>query len=679
MWYSNLYRRHLCDMHIEDWNPEFLSQFSPEEYVNNLKKAHINYAMLYLQSHTGLCHYPTETGQMHRSLIGRESLLRDTLNLCHQNNIKVIGYYSIQYNTREHDRHPQWRMVNPDGQSVRASSQAVSTALPFASAKSARYGLCCPNNAEYRRFVFNQVDEMLAYFSCDALFFDMPFWPQTCYCTHCQKRWQEEFGGSIPIDPAPGSEGYLNLIRAKAKWMGEWTQTLTAYIKRKKPEMPVEHNFAEGISWISQNGCDERVNEACDYSGGDLYGGVFEQSFACKFYKNITRNQPFEYMFSRCKPALQTHTLTKSLDEIKTAVAVTAAHHGATLVIDAIDPVGTMDARVYKRIGHAFAMQMPFEPYFKGEMIEDIGIYYGIKSKFNSHNEEYTSKTCSVSAAQALQRRHIPFGVTGSFHHLQYAAIAAPMLSSLESGDNARLIDYVKNGGVLYFSGGENKALVEELTGGKLISFTAGSRLYIAPRAPYLSLFHGFNPKYPLPFDGTAPILQPATHEDAIATITFPYTDGNEIRFASIHSDPPGRSSDIPAVILKKYGKGTVIWSALPIEGIQMEEYRKIFLSLLLYEKKDYRFSSNAPTNVEITAFETNEDICLNTVMLSDETESSAVSPFTIKVYTKNPPQQVLLLSKNKPVPFTFADGFTTFRTHRFRIFEEYQIIKKAP
>ncbi len=677
MWYSNLYRRHLCDMHIDDWNPEFLSLFSPEEYVKNLTRAHINYAMLYFQSHAGLCYYPTKVGQMHRGLIGRESLMRDTLELCHSNNIKVIGYYSLQYNTREHDRHPQWRIVNPDGQSMRASNQSAGGALPFASAKSARYGLCCPNNAEYRRFVLEQVDEMLAYFACDALFFDMPFWPQTCYCVHCQKRWQTEFGGNIPLDPIPGSEDYLTLIQAKSKWMAEWVQALSAYIKNLKPQMPVEFNFASGIATDSICGCDERVNLACDYSNGDLYGGILEQSLACKFYKNISINQPFEYMFSRCKPSLGSHTLTKSLDEMKTAIAITAAHHGATLVIDAIDPIGTMDARVYEQLGRAFDMQIPFESYFKGEMLEDVGLYYGIKSKFNSHKESYTSKTCCVSAAETLQRNHIPFGVTGNFHHLNYTAIAAPMLSSLESDDNARLITYVKNGGVLYLSGGENKSLVEELTGGTVTGFTGGNRLYIAPRAPYLELFHGFNQKYPLPFDGTAPILQPEASKDVAATITFPYTESSEIRFASIHSDPPGRESNIPAVILKKYGKGTIIWSALPIESIQMEEYRRVFLSLLLLgqKKNSFSFSSNAPANVEITAFKTKEDITVNTVVLSNETISPAVGPFEIKVHTEQAPQQVLLLSKKKALPFSFADGFTTFRTRRFHIFEEYQIL----
>ncbi|MBQ1985275.1 MAG: hypothetical protein II230_03080, partial [Clostridia bacterium] len=68
MFYSNLYRRHLLDMHIEDWDNRFLSKFSPEVYVENLKIAEVNYAMVYLQSHVGLCYFPTKTGETHAAV-----------------------------------------------------------------------------------------------------------------------------------------------------------------------------------------------------------------------------------------------------------------------------------------------------------------------------------------------------------------------------------------------------------------------------------------------------------------------------------------------------------------------------------------------------------------------------------------------------------------------------------
>lgn len=678
MWYLNRYRRHLCDMHIDDWNEEFLSRFSPEAYVENLKRARINNAMLYLQSHVGLCYYPTKTGIMHKAFVGKEHLMRDTVDLCHANDIKVTGYYSINYNTAEHDRHPQWRAVHADGLSNRERGAEDDGNMAFASKKAGRYGLCCPNNQDYRNFVYAQIDEMLEYFDCDALFFDMPFWNHTCYCDHCKARWEKEAGGNIPVNPAKGSMEHEKLVRKKYAWMGEWALSITDYVKKRRPDMPVEFNFACGIAGNSDNGCGEEINLASDYSGGDLYGGMLEHSFTCKFYLNATRNQPFEYMFSRCKPALRVHTLTKTLDEMKTSVAVTAAHHGATLVIDAIDPVGTMDQRVYERIGQMFDYQKPYEPYFRGQMVEDVGVYYGIRSKSNPYGENYNSKTCGVAAVDALMRRHIPVGVTGSYHGLdQYSVLAAPMLSNLEDGDNERLIQYVNQGGVLYLSGAGNRALVEELTGGKIQGVTDTDKIYLAPRKEFEPLFGWFNEKYPLPFDGVAPILTPESKSDVAATLTLPYTGMNELRFASIHSDPPGVPTDIPMLIVKKYGQGTVIWSAVAIEGVQMEEYREIFINLLLHARGNASFSlhSNAPVSVELTLFRGDDEMLVHAVSLCNEAVSSVVPGFDVTVKTEKQPKEVLLLPGKEKIDFSFDAGMTTFHARNLKIFDMYQIV----
>ena len=74
-WYRNTYRRNLVDMHIEDWSDEFLSEFSPEKYVENLKLAKVQNAMIYFQSHAGHCYFPTKTGHMHRAFEGREDMI----------------------------------------------------------------------------------------------------------------------------------------------------------------------------------------------------------------------------------------------------------------------------------------------------------------------------------------------------------------------------------------------------------------------------------------------------------------------------------------------------------------------------------------------------------------------------------------------------------------------------
>ena len=160
MWYSDSYRRHLCDMHIEDWSEQFLSAFSVEDYVQNLKTANIQNAMIYLQSHVGLCNFPTKTGHMHKAFIGNEDKMKRLIDLCHKNNILVTGYYSLNYNTIEHDMHPDWQMKTLSGKSRREGGISDGKALDFASVRKTRYGFCCPNNPDYRNFVYAQIKEM---------------------------------------------------------------------------------------------------------------------------------------------------------------------------------------------------------------------------------------------------------------------------------------------------------------------------------------------------------------------------------------------------------------------------------------------------------------------------------------------------------------------------------------
>lgn len=681
MWYQNNYRRHLCDMHIDDWNDAFLSCFSPNEYVKNLKTAKIENAMLYFQSHVGLCYYPTESGVMHRALLGREDVMRQTERLCHQNGMAVTGYYSLNYNTAEHDRHPEWRMLQANGKSRRENEDgsAGDSGLAFASKQLVRYGFCCPNNLEYRNFVYRQIEEMLSYFDVEGMFFDMPFLPHTCYCENCRARWQSETGREFPqTDPEVGSDDHLLLMSKKYEWMGEWIQAVTDCVKKINPSLSVEHNFASAIASNSDNGCGVEVNEACDFVGGDLYGGILNHSLACKFYQNITKNAPFDYMFSRCKPSLRSHTLTKSEDEMLAEILLTTAHHGATMVIDAIDPIGTMDERVYERIGRVFGVEETYEPYLCGKMLEDIGLYYGVKSRFGASKLGFDSKDGCIGASHSLIASHIPFGVTGSFHSLDsYQLLIAPMISDQED-DSERILDYVQKGGALYLSGAKSKRLLQALIGGTIEGYTAEKQVYIAPSIDSKQLFGEFNTNYPLPFDTSAPLWKSVENGDILATITLPYTSPLESRFASIHSDPPGISTAYPAIMEGSYGKGRFIWSALPIEVIDMEEYRSIFLSCLRRLHKAYKpsFYTDAPEDVEITVYEDTDCFYVNAIHLDKRTKMKTVSPFSVSLRCKSTPANVLHLPHKKGILFEYNGEYVRFTTEPMHVFAMYRIQK---
>ena len=651
MWYRQLFRRHLLDMHIEDWDEAFLSEFSPQTYVENLKKAKINYAMIYLQSHVGLCYWPTASGEMHRAMIQRPSMLRETIELCRKAGIRVCGYYSLIYNTREHDKHPEWRMLLESGKS-RREERVQDASMAFASKQAGRYGLCCPSNEDYLQFVLTQIDEMLEYFPLDAMFFDMPFWPHSCYCEHCRKA----FGKDIPQSVTD------EVHRFKFKQMGEFIRAVTDRVKSHCPDMPVEHNFASSISGNSC-GCAEEVLDCCDYVGGDLYGSIYNHNFACKFFRAASRdNQPFEQMLSRCKPALRMHTLSKTDAELKTAMAATIAHHGATLMIDAIDPVGTMDSRVYERIGRVYDWQTSYEPHLHGHPLADVGIYYGMRSR--RLGNRFNSRECGIGVGKMLLGKHILYDVTGSFGALDYPLIFAPSLSALE--DKTRLLDYVREGGCLYISGCDDVAFVEELTGNRYEGSREVVQVYMAPTEGDMG---EFNAKYPMPFDvDSVPLMTGGGR--VLATLTFPYTDADELRFAAIHSNPPGRPSDYAALTVSEYGKGKVLWSALPIEGADYDECRDILWALCQQVCPiEPTVCSAAPDGVEVTAFVQEDGWQVNAAVLERET----VGEFDVALKTERP-CLVVRLPEGTPIESEYKNGYTVWRTRNEEYLAMYQI-----
>lgn len=679
MWYKKSYKRHLLDMHINDTDDIYLSQFNADEYFNNLKTAKLDNAMIYLQSHAGHCHYPTKSGHMHRCLENKPHEVKRLVDMCRENGITVTGYYSLIFNTYEHDRHPEWRMVGSDGISSRAGSSEDVRKTEFSSPCQMRYGLCCPNNPGYREFVKVQIDEMMEYFDLDAMFFDMLFWAHYCYCDHCRARWEKEVGGDIPTDKEPKDERWLKHRERRRVWVGEFAQFVTDYVKSKDPNMPVEHNVSAMMQASGVACCSNFVNEACDYAGGDLYGDIYNHSFTCKFYKNASKNQPFEYMFSRCQPGLRNHTMTKPHDVMLSSVMTTAAHHGATLVIDAIDPVGTMDSRVYERLGKIFEYEEKYEKYFKGKMVEDVGVYYSLRSKYNPNEvPEFQSHTGAVNAVKTMIINNIPVGVTGEFYDIEgHKAIVAPCYTGEDAVDDDRIYDYVANGGNLYISTSWNKALISRLLDADILEDTEEDVTYLSPKEDSMGILDDYTPKYPMNFDGKASVIKLRTSDcKVLATLTLPYTKPTTLDFASIHSNPPGISTDFPALVYRQIGKGRVIWSAMPLECCTDELCTEVFEKIIrkLTENEKLSFISDAPYDVELTEFKDSDALYVNVVNLNERKKLTPKASFTIKVYTGTKPQSVTLVPDNKDIPFDFADGYTIFQSGKLEFFSMFEI-----
>ena len=655
-WYDKIYRRQLTDMHIAAFDESFLSKFNADEYYENLVKAKIQSPMIYLQSHTGLCNYPTADAKTHPRFAEGENEIKRLISKCKMGGMKVVGYYSLIFNNVAADLHPEWEMRYPDGHTWRDDGQ--------------RYGLCCPNNLEYREFLKRQIDELAREFkNIDGLFFDMPYWEVTCACDSCKERFKREYGLEIPTEKDFRDEKWLTYIKARQDFMVDFVRFVRSYTASVMPWVTIEFNYAAviGCDWLG--GSTEGINAECEFTGGDLYGDLYSHSFAAKYYYGITKNQPFEYMTCRCDKTLREHTITKPLATLEREILLTAAHHGASLIIDAIDPVGTLDSRVYERVGRAFERQLPFEPYMdKGSLYSEAAVYFDSKVMFSPDGSERYNKTAAIGAVKKLIEEHIPVSVvgnTGLDGLSRYQMVIAPLLRRFDNDEPLKLIDYVKNGGTLYLSGESDPRLMKEFFGAEVLGMTygesrrkqvqLGARVYVSPTKEGEALFGEFNESYPLPLTYYLPILK-AERGRVLATLTLPYAEPDEnTRWSSIHSCPPIERTDIPALIEAEYGKGKVIWSAAELEYDDRRAISDVFKKIVKANVKP-KYEITGGPSVETVIF---EDPYTTLISLCDLTYDE--------------------WKKNVPVTITVRDGRIPIRVYNIGTGEwlDYKILDK--
>jgi hypothetical protein len=126
------------------------------------------------------------------------------------------------------------------------------------------------------------------------------------------------------------------------------------------------------------------------------------------------------------------------------------------------------------------------------------------------------------------------------------------------------------------------------------------------------------------------------------------------------------------------YGKGRFIWSALPLEAMEMEEYRAVFLGCLKRLLFDVApaFVSDAAENVEITLFEDEACFYVSATHLDERAKMPTVAPFEIGVRYGGTVRGVELLPAKSPVPFERRGEYIYFKTAPMHVFDMYRILK---
>jgi Alpha-L-fucosidase/Beta-galactosidase trimerisation domain len=603
--YHRTYRRTLLDMHIPDWDDKFLSEYDPERLADIYAAAGINGALYYCKSHIGLNYWPAPVGGIHPAAKDRD-LVGELHQALRERGIAPAAYHSIVFDNWAVEHHPEW--------AIKPATAALGIDHPFIGP---RYGVACMNNSEYLAYELEQISALVRRYDFDALWIDMLFWPAICVCDACRSRHRDETGEEIPETIDWTSPAWARFQQGRERWADDFYQRIIEAVRAERPGLPITHNLIFFFGWFLGTRAERAQMDT--FPAGDFYGGRDQQLLVSKLMLHLSEEQRAEFMTSRTVD-LGNHTALKSEHEMLVQALCATAHSAAFLFIDAIDPVGTVNEGVYRRIGRTFARTAPYEQFLGGTPVEDIALYFSDDSRMTLEDKDTPIERANpigsqrhldaiMGASGKLQAAHLPYGVItrqrlGEL--ARYRVVVLPDVVRMRADEIEAFRAYVAGGGRLYASGrtslldadgqlGDDFALAD-VFGCNVELMEEGAGIYVrglaapARQALYPEEFvsHGFSRiedlNGPKPLD--VPRLARETSGTVLATLTLPYGypsrgSRHQADFASIHSSPPWEDRDNPTIVDHSYGDGRCVYSAVPIEAGDTEGHGRLFGALI--------------------------------------------------------------------------------------------------
>ena len=676
-WPQQVYRRYSVDIHVPDWDPALLHNFDAKAWVDNMVRAGNQSLLQYTNSHVGLCLWRTNVGQRHANM-GEHDFFGEVVAECRRRGIHPLAYFSVIFDNWAFEHHPDWRILPADGY----------TQL------NGRYGTVCPNSP-YRDYVFACIREIAGNYDIDGMFFDMTFWPAVCFCPHCTARFWHEYSAELPRIVNWDDPIWRAFHEARQRWLLEFAQTATQTVKQTRPGITVNHQYSTIFhNWTM--GVPLELAHACDYVGGDFYGGPLQSSLACKVYHGLTRTKPFEFHTSRTR-LYTDHVTVKPMEEIRTEAHVATLHSAALMLVDYINADGTLNPQVYEFLGKLSEQRAAYEPYLGGELLADVAIYYDKASMYNPREQgvpitklqavdQCPHRDAVVGAARILQEAHIPFGVVTNANLDQlarYRAAIAPNVLEMSIAQAATFRQFVAEGGVLISSGSSSldrfdptgqRFLLEDVLGVKYRGTLGSSITYLTPRDETIK--RAIWPQDHVSFAGSMIEAEPLGNTQVLAVITLPFVTpeiGRVIgsRFAAIHSNPPAlKPESAPAVTMHAYGKGMAVWMAAPFETSAEQANHQLLLNLLRrILPGPYVFEADTHPAVEMTLFEQPDQQRLLVGLLNMQRQLPQVpvsAMVRIKVPSGSDFKQVLRVPDRTPAPFTRVSEYVQFEVEPF-------------
>jgi hypothetical protein len=598
--------------------PDYASNFNGAEIARRCAAANAEYLVLWVRDGDFTFHNSKQVPKP--ASFGDRDVLREAVEEGRKLNLPIIAYCQLQYPAHELRQHPEWKARQPDGKPI-------------------DHLVCF--NSPYTNVIKSLLGEMLTYgiagFHLDMV--DQGFGPpHGCWCDHCQKLFQVEYGRPLPKGVDWEDEDWDRMLQFRYATSDRCEKMLTDYIRGLNPRATVDFNYHGNppFSWeVGQTPVRHAGNGDFVTGEAGLWAfGALSASFNAEWYRAATPGRPFQVAVQRGVRMYHDQT-TRPLNDMRWEMYTLLAHGAFVTMIDKTAYDGWLDPVAYDRIGALLGEARNKRKEFGHAPVREVGIYFSARSRDWVGRDKPATWFQGVQGAhKACVYEHLGFGFLFDENVTleglkQFPVVCLPNTGILSEREVDLFRRYVEDGGKLLITGHSGQfdrlgrplasSTLGGLIGAKVKQRLDGSDHWVRGNVsdrtrggwPWTSVELNRSAVLdPIPRDWPFLVRGPATvYEPTTAASTGDLLDSHRAALAN----PGGYSADWPlsarqvvgpATLINFAGKGTVLTFASSPEVATASEHhiveaRKLFANAVRLLNPAPRVHITAPANVE--------------------------------------------------------------------------------
>ena len=551
--YRHAYRGYLIDHHSPDPPVIDFKNLNYKEYEDAIKRACIDQLMVYCKDHWGSAFYPTKVGRKHPAI--ESDYVGKLAEICANNNIEFMAYYSLGYDTHAALNYPDWALRDEEGRIQRI--ERIS---------GRKWHWVCGNTG-YRDYSIRYVQEIVKRFNPDSLIFDQVDNP-LCFCGTCKSLFQKKYGIPMPMDEIGKERMWRELLEFLNDCRCDFIESVIFSAKESDPDIAVSING--GHISLTKNVL-------------DLVDWVFAEPW-CESYLSSVFARAFD-KYTQIGPGTVSTVYDPppaSIFILETARIVSQGCR-CFMYSPSQKPDGSLNRVEFEKIAEAYGEIAKYQNLLiEREPITDVGVVYSENSRL--YDREVSHKDCLEQALIFLSQSMYPFGVVPEWELQEkidnFSILILPNVSCMNRNVVPVLERFVAEGGVIICTCATS--LMDE-RGKELDNFQLASLFgcnYEKKNREYVSNLWG---SYLNRADESHPVWDdlPSTQLPALppyiqvkesgATIfashVLPCVEITDSTWVSWWAPPPKYETDHPAVCYNEYKKGKVFYISFRLFG----------------------------------------------------------------------------------------------------------------